>query len=139
MTSEFLQVPAMHIIRGKRGWRLAGPLIYRSEYLGRKIYIPKGFEHDLASVPKVVPNAIVDVANGPSRLPAVVHDYLCYSTIQEMYGISQRDADKVFREALEVCGVNWASRNIVLWLPTRIFQFFTSPFKKTGYPPIHIE
>lgn len=138
MDSQFLKVPPMHIISGKRGWRLDGSMIYYSEFLGRKVIIPKGFETDLASVPKVVPNMIVDVANGPSRLPAVVHDYLCYSTIQELYGIKQRHADRVFREALEVQGVNWFKRSGILWLPTRVFQFFTSPFNKTGYPPIYI-
>lgn len=136
--SQFIKVPPMHIIPGKRGWRLDGPMIYYSKHLRKRIIISKGFETDLASVPKVVPNIVINVANGPSRLPAVVHDWLCYTAIQDMYGIKQKDADRVFREALEIQGVHWFKRNAILWFPTRLFQFFTSPFKKKGHPPIHI-
>ena len=104
------------------GWRLDEPLMYYSTTLNRLVQVPAAFETDLASVPKLL-RWLVPVANAKNRRAAVVHDYLCSTPIQAVYGIDQRTADRVWREALAVCNVNtlgqWG-----LWLPVRTYQFF---------------
>lgn len=77
------------------------------EYLDSKcghIYIPVGFECDLASYGKIV-RSIFDRL-GPSMRPAVVHDFLYAAKIK---GISRSDADRIFREGLRLEGAGRVS------------------------------
>ena len=111
----------------RKGWVLESPVDYYSEVLGRMVVVPIGFFTDLASVPRVM-RWLVPVANAKNRRAAIVHDYLCYSEVQEKYGITQRKADEVFREALKVCGVSTIGR-WGMWTPVRAFQFTKGLFK----------
>jgi len=110
-----------------KGWRLLTPLKYYSETLGQEVKVPAGFFTDLASVPRLF-RWLVPVANAKNRRAAIVHDYLCTATGQKFYGIDQRMADKIFREALAVCNVHpigqWA-----MWTPVRVYQWTKGLFK----------
>ena len=106
-------------VRG--GWKLDRDFIYYSDYLGKPVIVPTGFFTDLASIPRLL-RWLVPVANAKNRRAAVVHDYLCGSYIQYQYGITQRDADRVFREALDVCNVNTFGQWF-MWAPVRGYQW----------------
>lgn len=73
---------------------LEQPLVYQSDLAGR-IEVPAGVLTDLASVPQVAMGLI----GYPGARAAVVHDWLCDTTTDREL------ADRVFREALAVCGV----------------------------------
>lgn len=127
MTSKFSteNKDTARIVNG--GWELTAPLDYYSEILGETIAVPIGFFTDLASVPRVM-RWLVPVANAKNRRAAIVHDYLCYREVQEKYGITQRQADEIFREALEVCGVSVVGR-WGMWTPVRVYQWTKGLFK----------
>lgn len=110
-----------------KGWKLIAPLQYHSKVLERNIVVPTGFETDLASVPRLM-RWLVPVANAKNRKAAVVHDWLCQDRIQRRMKITQRDADRVFREALKDCNVNVVGR-WGMWVPVRSFQFIKGMFK----------
>jgi len=99
--ARFLTPLRLDAVEG--GWRYAEVFQYKSAYLKKLISVPVGEFTDLASIPKIVPRWIFDVANGPTRLPACVHDPLCHQVYKEMYGISQLDADITL---LEACKAN---------------------------------
>ena len=126
MTSQFLSNnESLKIVN--RGWVLNSTVEYYSEVLGRTVSVPIGFFTDLASVPRVM-RWLVPVANAKNRRAAIVHDYLCDPAVQEKYGITQRIADEVFREALEVCGVSVIGR-WGMWAPVRTYQWTKGLFK----------
>ena len=108
-----------------KGWRLERSLVYKSDYLGRQVTVPRGFETDLASVPRIF-RFIVPVANARNRKAAIVHDYLCVHG--ESKGVTQKQADKVFREALGVCGIG-RYRSACLFYPVRSYQWLKGKFK----------
>ena len=100
------------------GWRLHAPLVYYSDVLGRTVTVPEGDCSDLASVPRIF-RWIVPVANAKNRKAAVVHDYLC--THGDGVVKNQKQADKVFREALSVLGLG-RFKSGALYYPVRTFQ-----------------
>ena len=85
-------------------WRLTEPLRYISgladnhgRWIGM-IYVPVGFETDLASVPRLPVSWLL--AGGVGNRAAVVHDYLCVK--RKWTGVV---AARVFAEALAASGV----------------------------------
>ena len=106
----------------KDGWQTTSPIIYYSASTNKTVTVPPGFFTDLASVPRAF-RWLVPVANAKNRPAAIVHDYLCDKTVQQMYQINQRTADKIFREALAVCNVNPIGQ-WVMWTPVRIYQWW---------------
>jgi hypothetical protein len=110
-----------------KGWRLLSSFRYYSDTINGNITVPAGFFTDLASVPRIM-RWLVPVANAKNRKAAIVHDYLCYEEIQEMYNIDQRTADKIFREALAVCNVNPIGQ-WTMWAPVRAYQWTKGLFK----------
>jgi hypothetical protein len=80
--------------------------------------LPAGYCTDLASVPRIF-RWIVPVANAKNRKAAVVHDYLC--THGDGVVKNQKQADKVFREALSVLGLG-RFKSGALYYPVRTFQ-----------------
>lgn len=109
------------------GFKLTQELVYHSDYLGRDVVVPIGFFTDFASVPWFF-RWLVPVATGKNRKAAVVHDWLCNDAIQQIYRTNQAGADKVFREALNVCGVNPAGQ-WAMWTPVRAYQAIKGVFK----------
>lgn len=99
---------------GKGRVRLQGSLEYLDAECGH-IYVPHSFECDLASYGRVV-RSIYDRL-GHSMRPAFIHDFL-YAT--KIKGISRKEADRIYREALHLEGANWASA-WSQWLGVRTF------------------
>lgn len=103
MTSRFLtDLVVVHVSDSLK--RLVYPLEYESDILGRVIVVPEGTETDFSSVPRA-PFAFW-LFGGIADKAAVVHDAL-YSG---RYGVSRKQADEVFREAMKVCGVGTVRR-----------------------------
>ena len=89
-----------------------------------KIVVPRGFVTDLASIPAAA-RSILDV-NGPSRAPAVLHDWLYCSRL-----VSRKLADDLFRAALRSRGVGAVERNI-FWSAVRSFGWLYWQKRRTG-------
>jgi len=110
----------VEICRDKPGmFKLASKMIFYSHLLMRDIIVPKGYETDFASIPQFLKDRI-DV-NGKHREAAIVHDYLCTNGAD--IGVTQKQADLVFNEAMTVLEVN----RIIRWLmfnAVRGFQRF---------------
>lgn len=94
---------------------------------GEHIVVPRGFITDLASIPKPL-RAVLDV-NGPSRAPAVLHDWLYCSHI-----VSRDRADDLLRIALETRGVGVIERN-AFWSGVRAFGWLYWNKRKKGLGP----
>ena len=95
--------------------------------MARQLVVPRGYFTDLASVPQIM-QVIVPVANAKNRKAAVVHDYLCTHGVELEIVADQKQADKVFREALRVLGLGRV-RSGALYYPVRTFQWITGWFK----------
>ena len=108
--SRFLNdLNARETTRGKqRVLILNEPLKYESEHLGRVVEIPAGFPSDGASVPR--PLWFMYHPFGRYLRAAVVHDWFCFTQ-----SIDYKDAAIVFKEAMEVCGVNRWRRQKMYW------------------------
>lgn len=104
-------------IDGKR-WKVAQGFTYRlCQPDGVQfVRIPTGFVTDFASMPLGV---VFKSPGGRWDKPAIVHDVL-YKTMQvsvegkaEPRIVTRGEADAIFKEAMEVAGVNWVSRQII--------------------------
>ena len=110
------------ILRDKPGcFEVSSPVIFYSKKFNMTITVMPGYPTDFASIPQFLKDR-VDV-NGKHREAAIVHDYLC--TNGEEVGVTQKIADLIFEEAMQVLGVNPITR----WLmfnSVRAFQKFKS-------------
>lgn len=116
ITPRFITPLTVELLDGGRGaslglWVVRSRLIFLSAKRG-VIAVPRGFLTDLASVPRW-PVVFFSVG-GMGHAAAVLHDYLYFSG-----GLTRREADDVFFEALTASGVNRA-RAWVLWLGVRM-------------------
>lgn len=94
-------------IYGRREWVVLNSFEWESPSM--HVIVPKGFVTDLASIPRPL-RSLLDV-NGPSRKPAVLHDWLyCSGQDANEKGVSRLQADDLFREALEACVVGPLAR-----------------------------
>lgn len=94
-------------LRGKKFIRvciLDRPLDYASDILGRTVVVPVGFSSDGASVPRFM--WAIYPPFGAYLEAAIVHDWFCVS-----HEVDYVTAAKVFREAMEACGVPKWRRN----------------------------
>lgn len=82
----------------------------------RIFIVPKGFKTDFASIPRIFWAIITPL--GKHTLPAVLHDFL-YTEGYKM-GISRKEADKIFYNAMIVSFVNRFTANI-MWACVRLF------------------
>lgn len=94
---------------GGEKFRLIAPLVYQSDIIPEDIIVPIGYETDFASIPQLCQWLIPQV--GKHVHAAVVHDYLC--TDGERLDVTQKQADQIFYEAMEVCGVRWSRRRLM--------------------------
>ena len=95
--SKFVTEPAFRI-KAANKYELITDLVYRSDFLQREITIPRGFVTDWASIPRVFWTIASPVDD--AQLSGTLHDFL-YS-LQGRTGISRKDADRVFYEAMGV-------------------------------------
>lgn len=92
-------------------WVLESPLIVH--YEGGTITVPKGFETDLASIPR--PFWAIYPPMGKYTEAAVVHDYLYrYGNSTILYGkrATRASADRLFRDLMKSEGVGFFTRNL---------------------------
>lgn len=95
--------------------QLTGDLEYFDDSIG-VIVIPKGFKTDFASIPRIFWNIIAPI--GKHTLASVLHDYLYESGYK--YGISRKQADKIFYDAMIKSHVSRITAN-VMWFCVRVF------------------
>lgn len=76
------------------------PLRYKSDVARRLFTVPVGFFTDFASVPRWIP-IIYSMLGNRGHMAAAVHDWLYYSAV-----VPRKMADKVIKEAIEVCGIS---------------------------------
>lgn len=82
-------------------WILLSPVMWQDATI--KVVVPRRFITDLASLPRVMRISLD--RNGPSRRPAVVHDWLyCTKTT------TRAEADKLFLDMLKAEGVSRLKR-----------------------------
>lgn len=105
-------------------FRLVQELVFFSAILGKPIVVPADYVTDFASIPWVF-HSFCQV-NGKHRKAAVIHDYLC--THGKELGISQKQADFIFLEAMEVLGVRWSQRR-VMYRSVRTYQTIAGWFR----------
>ena len=99
-----------------REWIVLHDLEWKSETA--HVIVPRGFITDLASIPRPL-RGLLDVT-GPSRQPAVLHDYLyCRQADAAGNPVTRRWADDLFRIALAERGVSGPTRN-VYWAGVRL-------------------
>ena len=100
MTSTFLTSLDVRLIKDESNelWELLAPLTYRSVVASCQITVPKGFQTDFCSVPRVP--FIYDILGNRARRAGTVHDYL-YSV--KMF--SREQCDLILKEMVVVCGV----------------------------------
>jgi hypothetical protein len=114
MMARFIEIPSLDL-HGAKQWKLEERLVYESDLMGIVI-VPAGFITDLASIPRVFQTLVPKI--GKHRLPAIVHDYLV-----TLDNLDRKMADKVFLEAMKVCGVNPVRRRLMYWAVS-IHTFF---------------
>jgi len=88
---------------GEKWARLTSPLRYVSSS-DRLFVVPAGFATDFASIPRLLWTLVGSPAAGRYRRAAVLHDYLYAQA--DTVGVSRKEADRVFLEAMMVSGVH---------------------------------
>jgi hypothetical protein len=101
-----------------RVWRLEQDFAYDvgGKGSGVTIVVPKGFETDGASVPRIIWSLFP--AWGTYSRAAVIHDWLCYninSGTPLAVAPTKTDAADIFYEAMVVCGTDPVTRRILYW------------------------
>jgi hypothetical protein len=109
---------------GAKRFHVSKPFIFYSEILGRELVVPEGFETDFASIPWFL-QSMVQV-NGLHIQAAVIHDMLC--EYKDSFGITQKQADQVFLEAMQCLGVRVSQRG-AMYMGVRAYQSITGIFK----------
>jgi hypothetical protein len=89
------------------------PLSYASDLLDEVVTIPRGFQSDGASVPRVLWSIYPPF--GKYLEAAVVHDYYCVLGHKGESPIDYKMAAKVFDEAMKACGVSKWRRFKMYW------------------------
>jgi hypothetical protein len=124
MVSQFKTKVIVEVADQKAMFILVRPLVYFSALLQQELVVPPGFHTDFASIPWIF-HSFCQV-NGKHRAAAVLHDYLCVHGKE--LGITQKQADQVFLEAMEVLGVRFSQRK-VMYGAVRTYQSITGWFK----------
>lgn len=101
-----------------RVWRIEHDFTYEvgEKGSGRNITVPRGFITDGASVPRVL--WWLFPAWGSYSRAAVIHDLLCHlvhAGFPHPEAPTRYAADRVFLEAMEVCGTGPITRRIMYW------------------------
>lgn len=95
---------------GPRLWRVERQFTY---FIGEEdsdefVIVPKGFETDFASVPRLFWTLIPP--DGTYTQAAVLHDFLYFKKLYV-----RKRCDEIFLEAMKVLKVNWFKRRIMYW------------------------
>lgn len=84
------------------------PLTYTSDLLQMTVLVPKGFETDLASIPRLFWRVLPPI--GRYDKPAVIHDWLYRHN-----GLTRLQADQVLLEAMTAEGVPEWQRTLIFY------------------------
>lgn len=119
-----LTITETHV--ASRVWRLEQELHYEMGSLGsgELVVVPPGFMTDGASVPRFL--WMIFPCWGTYSRAAVIHDYsvhLINTGHPHRLVATRYDADRLFLEAMEVCGTNWFTRHC-LYLGVRWGAYF---------------
>jgi hypothetical protein len=125
MSSFTSELTLTHMDANWKLWRLERDFTYEvgDKGSGRAITVPKGFLTDGASVPQFLWSMFP--AWGSYSRAALVHDYLCYRLhegVPHPEGKTRKDADKIFAEAMKVCGTGSLIR-FVMYVGVRIGEY----------------
>lgn len=96
--AKFLTELDARLLDDDRIWELDLPLVYESDILKCTISVPRGFQTDFSSVPRV-PVAYWFFGDRAHR-ESVIHDYLYRTDSLPM--VQRHQADSVFYEAMNV-------------------------------------
>ena len=119
--NNFLGPLIVEYIDGDK-WRVVEGFSYRvGDPNGRTVvHVPRDFITDFASMPLGI---VFKSPGGKWDKAAVVHDVLYWRGYvehdQRQKRITRKDADDIFKEAMQVAGVNWFARQII-WSGVRI-------------------
>ena len=109
--SEFLSELDTHLLDDDCIWELGAPLIYESDVLKQTVTVPKGFQTDFASVPRI---PIVYMLWGDrAHREAVIHDYLYRIDSKPIVEFGM--ANDVFLEAMGCRGKGLFVRKAMYW------------------------
>lgn len=109
--AKFLTELAARLIDDDSIWVIDAPLVYESDILKCTVTVPKGFQTDFASVPRV-PIAYW-FYGGKSHREAVIHDYLY--RIDSAPVVECGVANDVFFEAMKCRGKSVFVRYPMWW------------------------
>lgn len=111
-----------YITNGEVCASLTRPLAYVTS--GGRVYIvPKGFDTNFASIPKILWSILPPV--GKHTQAAVLHDYLY--TFGCGLGVSRKEADEIFYEAMLISHVAKPTAKVMYWC---VRLFGKSHYKK---------
>lgn len=120
--ARFITETTLTILRGqfrqgRQLYRLHSTVVYESDLLNTRIYVPAGYITDLASVPKLP--LLWLMAGGSGAEAAVIHDYLYSTHAVAGRPVTRSEADAVFREAIAASeDVN--APGSLMWLAVRV-------------------
>lgn len=84
---------------GRIIWELLAPLMYQSDHAGM-ITVPKGFQTDFCSVPRIPP-FVFSLCGAKFNRTGTLHDYAC--RINSVPVFTQEEADALFLESSGYC------------------------------------
>lgn len=113
-----LDIRVLDDSKGRPTYVLLARFGYFSECLRAEVWVPEGFETDLASVPALGMSLI---GGQPGDRAAVIHDYLIASAT-----VDRKTADTVFLEALRVCGVD-ENVAVTMYNAVSLYTAFSTP------------
>ena len=106
LKSEFKSTLSGDYLDDDKTFKLDSDLVYYSELLDWTIYVPRGFETDFASVPRLP--IIYSLFGDKAHHESVIHDHL-YRILPHL--CTRKEADQVFLEAMKARGKSWFIRN----------------------------
>ena len=109
-------------------WKLMSPIEFYIDSLnsGKKIVVPIGFITDGTTIPFILKYVIA--VWGTYGRAAVIHDYLYNilktNYINHPYVKTRKEADRIFLQAMEVCGTGFFLR-YALYISVRLFGWYS--------------
>lgn len=111
MDAGFRNELKAELIKDDKVWKLTEMLLYYSKVIDSCIFVPKGFETDLASVPRLP--GVYTFWGGRAHREGVLHDFLFRKDSTPL--VSFMTANKVFLEAMESRGKRSTVRYPMYW------------------------
>jgi len=103
---------------GAQRWLLIDDLIYKSDILKGRFLISRGFQTDLASIPRVFQGILpkTDLYDAPAVLHDAGYGGALVGVADERINLVKQWCDRIFLEAMLSCGVNKFKANTMYQL-----------------------